>query len=95
MDRAGNLLIADSGHSRIRVVAATAALGTGPVRWRLWTAVFAAATIPLGALVAIEAQVALVTAGLATLLVLETRSPAEAGDTLAPPQTDGTQSAPS
>jgi low temperature requirement protein LtrA len=50
-----------------------AALGTGPVRWRLWTAAFAAATIPLGALVSIEAQVALVAAGLAVLFVLEGR----------------------
>jgi low temperature requirement protein LtrA len=49
------------------------ALATGPVRWRLWTAALAAATIPLGALVAIEAQVALVTAGLAALLTLEGR----------------------
>jgi low temperature requirement protein LtrA len=46
-------------------------LHIGPVRWRLWTATFAAATIPLGGLVSIEAQLAVVTAGLAVLLVLE------------------------
>jgi hypothetical protein len=48
-----------------------AALRTGPVRRRLWAVAFALATIPLGALVAIEAQVAVVTAGLAALIVLE------------------------
>ena len=48
-----------------------AALRTGPVRWRLWAAAFALATIPLGALVEIEAQVAVVTVGLAAQLVLE------------------------
>ena len=54
-------------------------LGIGPVRWRLWTAAFAAATIPLGGLVSIEAQISLVTAGLAVLLVLEGRDGACAG----------------
>jgi low temperature requirement protein LtrA len=48
-------------------------LHIGPVRWRLWTAAFAAATIPLGGLVSIEAQIALMTAGIAVLLVLEGR----------------------
>jgi len=49
-------------------------LHIGPVRWRLWTASFAAATIPLGGLVSIEAQIALMTAGIAVLLVLEGRA---------------------
>ena len=49
-------------------------LHIGPVRWRLWTAAFAAATIPLGGLVSIEAQIAVVTAGLVVLLALEGRA---------------------
>ncbi len=52
-----------------------AALHTGPTRLRLATAAFALATIPLGAFVAIELQLALITAGLAVLLVLEGRAP--------------------
>jgi hypothetical protein len=50
-----------------------AALGTGPVRLRLVTTALVAATIPLGALIAIEAQLALVTAVLAGLIALEAR----------------------
>jgi len=50
-----------------------AALHTGPTRPRLAAAAFALATIPLGTLVAIEPQLALITAGLVVLLVLEGR----------------------
>jgi low temperature requirement protein LtrA len=53
-----------------------AALGTGPVRLRLVTTALVVATIPLGALVAVEAQLALVTAILAGLIALEARGPA-------------------
>jgi low temperature requirement protein LtrA len=48
-----------------------AALRTGPTRLRLAAAAFALATVPLGALVAIEAQLGLITAGLAVMLVTE------------------------
>ena len=48
-----------------------AALRTGPLRLRLATAAFALAVVPLGALVAIEAQLALVTAGIAVMLIAE------------------------
>jgi low temperature requirement protein LtrA len=48
-----------------------AALRTGPTRFRLAAAAFALATVPLGALVAIEAQLGLITAGLAVMLVTE------------------------
>ncbi len=48
-----------------------AALGTGPLPLRLAAAAFALATVPLGALVAIEAQLALITAGIAALLIAE------------------------
>ena len=48
-----------------------AALGTGPLLLRLATAAFALATVPLGALVAIEAQLALITAAITALLMAE------------------------
>jgi len=50
-----------------------AALGTGPTRLRLAAAILALATVPLGALVAIEAQLGLITAGLVVMLVTEAR----------------------
>ncbi len=50
-----------------------AALGTGPTRLRLAAAILALATVPLGALVAIEAQLGLMTAGLVVMLVTEAR----------------------
>jgi low temperature requirement protein LtrA len=53
-----------------------AALRTGPARVRLAAAVAAMATVPLGALVAIEAQLGLITAGLVVMLVAETRGQA-------------------
>jgi low temperature requirement protein LtrA len=52
-------------------VAFRAALKTGPLRLRLATAIFALATIALGALVAIEAQLVTLTAGLAVMLAAE------------------------
>ena len=56
-----------------------AALRTGPAWLRLGTAAFALATVPLGALVTIEAQLVLLTAGLAVMLVIEGRGGAAAG----------------
>ncbi len=56
-----------------------AALHTGPLRLRLATAAFALATVPLGALVAIEAQLALLTAGIAALLIIEGRNRVRGG----------------
>jgi low temperature requirement protein LtrA len=53
-----------------------AALRTGPVWPRLWTTMFALATIPLGALVAIEVQLVVVIVGLAAQIALEARRPA-------------------
>jgi low temperature requirement protein LtrA len=47
------------------------ALRIGPVRRRLAAAMFALVTVPVGALVAIEAQLGVLTAGLAALLALE------------------------
>lgn len=55
-----------------------AALRTGPVRLRLGTAIFAVATVPLGALVAIEPQLGLVTAGIVVMLLVEDRGRARA-----------------
>ena len=54
-----------------------AALQTGPTALRLATAVFALATIPLGALVAIEAQLALLTAGGVVMLMIEAMTGSE------------------
>jgi low temperature requirement protein LtrA len=48
-----------------------AALRTGPVKLRLTGAIFALLTVPLGGLVAIEAQLALLTAGFVLMLVIE------------------------
>jgi len=48
-----------------------AALRTGPIKLRLAGAVFALLTIPLGALVTIEAQLALITAGFVVMLLVE------------------------
>jgi len=56
-----------------------AALRTGPTTLRLIASAFALATIPLGALVTIEAQLGLLTAGLVVLLLMEARSPVPAG----------------
>ncbi|HEX9065926.1 MAG TPA: low temperature requirement protein A [Streptosporangiaceae bacterium] len=53
-----------------------AALRTGPLRLRLATAAFALAVVPLGALVAIEAQLAVTTAGIAVMLIAERPGPA-------------------
>jgi low temperature requirement protein LtrA len=50
-----------------------AALHTGPTLLRLAAAVFALATVPLGAIVALEAQLGLITAGLAVMLLVEAR----------------------
>jgi low temperature requirement protein LtrA len=50
-----------------------ATLRTGPVRLRLSAAAFALVTIPLGALVSIEAQLVVVTAAFAAMLVAESR----------------------
>jgi low temperature requirement protein LtrA len=47
--------------------------GTGPVRLRAVTAVLALATVPVGAFVALEAQLILITALLVGMLVLERR----------------------
>ena len=55
-----------------------AALRTGPTTLRLIASAFALATIPLGALVTIEAQLGLLTAGLVVLLLMEARSPVPA-----------------
>ena len=52
-----------------------AALRTGSISLRLWTALFALATLPLGAFVAIEAQLGLLTAGLVGMLLIEARQP--------------------
>jgi low temperature requirement protein LtrA len=52
-------------------VAFRAALRTGPAALRLTAAVFALATIPLGALVAIEAQLGLLITGGVVMLVIE------------------------
>jgi hypothetical protein len=59
-----------AGTAAIRTV-----LRTGPVRHRLAGAVFALATVPLGALVSIEAQLLVLTAGLVVMLAAEGRSP--------------------
>jgi low temperature requirement protein LtrA len=61
-----------------------AALRTGPPRLRLAVAAFALATVPLGAVVAVEAQLGLITAGLAVMLVAEARAhvPAASGNAL-------------
>ncbi len=56
-----------------------ATLRTGPVRLRLSAAAFALATIPLGALVSIEAQLVVVTAAFAATLVAESRGAGGAG----------------
>jgi len=48
-----------------------AALRTGPTRLRLAGAFFALLTIPLGALVSIEAQLGLVTAGFVVMILIE------------------------
>jgi low temperature requirement protein LtrA len=53
-------------------VAFRAALRTGPLALRLAAAAFALATIPLGALVAIEAQLGLLITGGIVMLVIET-----------------------
>jgi len=50
-------------------------LRTGPVRPRALAALLALVTIPIGGLVALEVQVALITAMLAAMLVLEPRDP--------------------
>ena len=52
-------------------VAFRAALRTGPLALRLAATAFALATIPLGALVAIEAQLGLLIAGGVVMLVIE------------------------
>ena len=51
------------------------ALRTGPTRLRFAAAVLALATVPLGALVSIEAQLGLITAGLVVMLVAEAHRP--------------------
>jgi low temperature requirement protein LtrA len=51
-----------------------AALRTGPTGLRLAGAVFALLTIPLGALFSIEAQLGLVTAGFAVMILIESAS---------------------
>ncbi len=61
-----------------------AALGTGPTRLRLAAAILALATVPLGALVAIEAQLGLITAGLVVMLVIEARGQVRAEPRTAP-----------
>jgi low temperature requirement protein LtrA len=63
-----------------------AALQTGPMTLRLAGSAFAVATVPLGALVAIEAQLGLLTAGLVAMLLIEASEPvpAERGATHLP-----------
>jgi low temperature requirement protein LtrA len=61
-----------------------AALRTGPTWRRLGAALFALATVPLGALVAIEAQLGLITAGLVVMLVIEARGQVRAEPRTAP-----------
>ncbi|HEX9033144.1 MAG TPA: low temperature requirement protein A [Streptosporangiaceae bacterium] len=82
-ERAGLKAALALGVGSASFVAGTAAfrsaLRIGQVRLRLAAALFALATIPLGALVAIEAQLGVLTAGLAALLAAERPAIGSAG----------------
>ena len=62
-----------AGHAMFRRALGFDARGIGPVWPRFGTAVFALATTALGAAVAIEAQLAVLLAGLVAMLAVERR----------------------